>query len=104
MNARAQTVTEFADSQAMSADPLARLQAVKLSKVAEILDGSIETVDRLCTSGKLPFIEIGTGGKRKAKRVLLRDLEAFIESQSRPAAPPKRPRRRRDDSIKSFIK
>lgn len=79
------------------------LKALTFAKVAETLSVSTDTVDRLCKSGRLRSISIGTGGRRKARRVLLRDLEAYIEAESGAPATPKKRRRRKDETVIEFI-
>ena len=80
------------------------LQALTLAKCAEVLSVSDDTVGRLCDSGKLPYIEVGIGGRRKARRVLLRDLEAYIEAQRGAPLAARKRRRRKDDQIIEYIK
>ena len=80
------------------------LRSLKFSEVGELLSASSDTVGRLCDSGELRSFEIGTGGRRKARRVLLRDLEAYIEAKSGAPAPAPKKRRRRPDDVMDFIK
>ena len=83
----------------------AHLQALTFSQVADVLSVSDDTVRRLCDSGRLRSIQIGMGGRRKARRVLLRDLESYIEAATgAPAAPKKRRRRKADSEVTEYIR
>jgi len=86
----------------MSTDAPSHLQALTLGQVSKLLAISEDTARRLCQSGKLRSVQVGIGGRRKARRVLVRDLETYLDMQSEPPAPPKR--RRRDDQVGDYIK
>ena len=58
------------------ANKSARRRLHDLHDVAEVLQVSRDTVDRMLRAGKLPFIRL-PGGRR---RVVPEDLEAAIES------------------------
>jgi excisionase family DNA binding protein len=55
-----------------------------ISEVATHLSVSSECARRLCTSGKLPFINVGTGS-RIIRRVRVDTLDAFMRAERRNA-------------------
>ena len=60
-------------------DPLRKLRAVSIGAAAEALTISKRTLQRLIASGKFPApIKIGA-----ASRVLIADLERYVERQRR---------------------
>lgn len=47
-------------------------------EAGEYLGVSRDTVDRLIHQGRLPYVDVGSGTKRKRKRIRHVDLESFV--------------------------
>ncbi len=60
-------------------------ELVTLEEVAKALQVSGETARKLCVTGKLPWVSVGTGESRHARRVLRPTLEAYMRNERRSA-------------------
>ncbi len=58
-------------------------ELLTLDEVAAKLKVSRETARRLCTSGKLPFVPVGTGSDRHIRRVRSSTLAAFVAGEKK---------------------
>lgn len=56
----------------------ARRVALSPEEAAELLGVSAPTVRRLLASGRLPYVEVGTG-ERPLRRIALSALERFVD-------------------------
>ncbi len=91
-------------SESLTSPEVAKLRALTYGQVAELLTVSDDTVRRLCDTGRLRSISIGVGGRRKARRVLVRDLETYIAAEAAAPAAPARRRRRTDPNVTEYIR
>lgn len=60
-------------------------QVLTLHEVADALKVSDETVRKLCITGKLAWIDVGTGDARSRRRVRASTLAAFMQNERRQA-------------------
>jgi excisionase family DNA binding protein len=56
-------------------------------QVAALLATDRRTVARLCNSGRLPAVNIGSGARYRTWRVRLADLQAFMTPNNTPPSP-----------------
>ena len=64
----------------------APVELLTLDHVAAELVVSRETARQLCVTGRLPFVDVGTGRDRTMYRVLRTTLDAFVKNERRVGA------------------
>ena len=60
-------------------------ELLSLDAVAAKLKVSREQARKLCAAGKLPWVAVGLGQQKKARRVLSSTLEAYMRQEQRDA-------------------